>query len=107
MSSALVKAHGGSKMLQSPEGGGSLTLGGLVHKTTKNVPDDVHMKGLSRLIANTTGIPREKPLMAGVIASTVPTHMKSVPEYHKIPAADIGKTKAKRMGQVPYAGKMY
>lgn len=107
MSSKLVKAHGGSRVLQSPEGGGSLTLGGLVMKTTKNAPEDVHMKQLSRLVANTTGIPREKPVMAGVIASTIPTHMKSVPEYHKVPSADIGKTKTKRMGQVPYAGKMY
>jgi hypothetical protein len=107
MSSALVKAHGGSKMLQSSEGGGSLTLGGLVMKTTKNAPEDVHMKQMSRLIANTTGIPKEKPIMAGVIASTVPTHMKDVPEYHKVPSADIGKTKTKRMGQVPYAGKKY
>ena len=103
----MVKAHGGSRMLQSVEGGGSMTLGGILHKTTTNVPQDAHMKGLSRLIAQTTGVPREKPIMDGVIASTVPTHMKSVPEYHKVPAADVGKTKAKRMGQVPYAGKMY
>lgn len=107
MSAALVKAHGGSKMLQSPEGGGSLVLGGIIQKTTKNVPEDVHMRGLSRLVANTTGVPKEKPIMDGVIASTIPTHMKAVPEYHKVPAHDIGKTKAKRMGQVPYAGKMY
>jgi hypothetical protein len=97
MSSKLVKAHGGSKMLQSVEGGGSLTLGGIVHKTTKNVQQDVHMRDL----------PKEKPIMSGVIASTIPMSMKSVPEYHKVPSADIGKTKAKRMGQVPFAGKMY
>jgi hypothetical protein len=107
MSSKLVKAHGGSKMLQSVEGGGSLTLGGLVMKTTKNVQQDVHMRELSRLIANTTGVPSEKPIMSGVIASTIPMHMKSVPEYHKVPSAEVGKTKAKRMGQVPFAGKMY
>lgn len=107
MSAALVKAHGGSKILQSPEGGGSLTLGGIVQKTTKDAPMDVHMKGLSRLVANTTGVPREKPIMDGVIASTIPTHMKAVPEYHKVPKHDQGKTHAKRMGQVPYAGKMY
>lgn len=94
-------------MLQSAEGGGSLTLGGLVMKTTKNSPDDVHMKQLSRLIANTTGVPKEKPMMAGVIASTVPTHMKTVAEYHKVPSADIGKTKAKRMGQIPFSGPKY
>lgn len=107
MSSKLVKAHGGSKMLQSVEGGGSLTLGGVLHKTTTNVQHDVHMRDLSRLIANTTGVPKEKPIMSGVIASTIPSHMKSVPEYHKVPSAEVGKTKAKRMGQVPFAGKMY
>ena len=107
MSSSLVKAHGGSKSLQSVEGGGSLVLGGLVMKTTKNVPEDVHMKGLSRLVANTTGIPREKPMMDGVIASTIPTGMKTVPEYHKVPASEVGKTKAKRMGQVPFQGPKY
>ncbi len=94
-------------MLESVEGGGSLTLGGLVMKTTKNVPEDAHMKDLSRLIANTTGVPKMSPMMDGVIASTVPTHMKDVPEYHKVPAHEVGKTKAKRMGQVPYAGKKY
>ena len=107
MSARLVKAHGGSKSLQSVEGGGSLTLGGLVMKTTKNAPHDVHMKDLSRLVANTTGMLRDTPVMDGVVASTVPTHMKSVPEYHKVPAHDVGKTHAKRMGQVPYAGKKY
>lgn len=94
-------------MLQSVEGGGSMTLGGILQKTTKNMPEDVHMKGLSRLIANTTGVPREKPIMEGVIASTVPVGMKAVPEYHKVPAAEVGKTKSKRMGQVPFSGKMY
>jgi len=107
MSSRLVKAHGGSKMLQSVEGGGSLSLGGLVMNTTKNTPDDVHMKGLSRLVMNTTGVPMDKPAMGGVIASTVPTHMKDVPEYHKVPARDVGKTQPKRMGQVPYQGSKY
>ena len=107
MSSKLVKAHGGSKMLQSVEGGGSLTLGGLVMKTTKNTQEDVHMRELSRLISNTTGVPKEKPIMSGVITSTIPMSMKVVPEYHKVPSADIGKTKSKRMGQVPFAGKMY
>lgn len=107
MSARLVKAHGGSRSLQSVEGGGSLVLGGLIMKTTKNVQEDVHMKGLSRLVANTTGVPKETPMMDGVIASTVPVGMKSVPEYHKVPAHDVGKTKAKRMGQVPYQGKMY
>lgn len=107
MSSKLVKAHGGSKSLMSMEGGGAMTLGGILHKTTTNVQADAHMKGLSRLIANTTGMMSEKPVMDGVISSTIPTGMKSVPEYHKVPASEVGKTKSKRMGQVPYSGKMY
>lgn len=107
MSARLVKAHGGSKTLESPEGGGSLVLGGLVMNTMKNDPKDVHMKGLSRLVANTTGMIEEKPIMSGVIASTIPTGMKMSPEYHKVPKHDVGKTQAKRMGQVPYQGRMY
>ena len=103
----LVRAHGGSKNLQSPEGGGSLVLGGILTKTTTNVPKEAHMRGLSRLVSNTTGVLEEKPIMEGVITSTVPAGMKDTPEYHKVPAHDVGKTKAKRMGQVPYAGPKY
>lgn len=106
MSSKLVKAHGGSKNIVSVEGGG-IMLGGIVSKTTTGVQEDVHMRGLSRLIAQTTGTPREKPIMEGVIASTVPAHMKSVPEYHAVPKSEQGKTKAKRMGQVPFSGPKY
>jgi hypothetical protein len=107
MSSSLVKAHGGSRTLQSVEGGGSLVLGGLVMNTMKDEPKDVHMRGLSRLVANTTGILEEKPIMSGVLQSTIPVGRKMTPEYHKVPAADVGKTKAKRMGQVPYQGSKY
>lgn len=103
----MIKAHGGSRMLESVEGGGSLMKSGIIHDTKKNSPMDVHMRGLSRVIANTTGVPREKPIMEGVIASTVPEHMRAVPEYHKVPAHDVGKTKTKRMGQVAYAGPKY
>jgi len=107
MSASLVKSHGGSKSLQSVEGGGSLVLGGLVMNTMKNDPKDVHMHELSRLVANTTGMLREKPIMHGVLESTIPTGRKMTPEYHKVPAHDVGKTKAKRMGQVPYQGSKY
>jgi hypothetical protein len=103
----MVKAHGGSKSLVSVEGGGSMMLGGIISKTTKGVQHDVHMRGLSRLIAQTTGVPRKEPVMEGVIASTVPAHMKSVPEYHSVPKSEVGKTKAKRMGQVPFSGPKY
>ena len=107
MSSAMVKAHGGSKNIVSAQRGEGIMLGGIISKTTTGMPKDVHMRGLNRLISQTTGIPREKPIMEGVIASTIPTHMKDTPEIHKVPAAEVGKTKPKREGQVPYAGKMY
>lgn len=101
----MVKAHGGPKNMVSM--GGGLILGGLITDTTENSPKAVHMKGLSRLISETTGIPREKPIMEGVLTSTIPEHMKISPELHKVPAREVGKTQAKRMGQVPYGGKMY
>lgn len=103
----MVKAHGGSKNMVSMQKGGGLVLGGLVMDSTANTPKSAHMRGLDRLVAQTTGIPREEPMMEGVLASTIPSHMTDVPELHKVPAREVGKTKSKRMGQVPYAGKMY
>ena len=94
-------------MLQSVEGGGSLLKSGIVQDTMVGTRKDVHMKGLSRLVSNTTGIPRGEVVMEGVIKSTVPAGMRDTPEYHKVPAHDQGKTKAKRLGQVPYAGRQY
>lgn len=107
MSSMMVKAHGGSKNLVSVEGGGAMMMSGILSKTTTNVPKDAHMKQLSRLIAQTTGIPRKEPVMEGVIESTVPSHMKPVPEYIKLPSREVGKTKSKRLGQIPYQGPKY
>ena len=104
MSAMMVRAHGGSKSITSVEGGGSLVLGGIISKTTKGVQEDVHMKGLDRLIANTTGIPREEPIMEGVIASTIPAHMNAVPELHKVPAREIGKTNSKMSVGGTYSG---
>lgn len=103
----MVKAHGGPKSMVTMQKGGGMVLGGLVTDTMANTPKMAHMRGLDRLVAQTTGIPREEPIMEGVIASTIPAHMKDVPEIHKVPAREVGKTKAKRLGQVPYAGKMY
>jgi hypothetical protein len=103
----MVKAHGGSKNLVSTQRKGGLMLGGILEKTTTNMPKEVHMRSLDNLIANTTGMIRDKPIMDGVIASTVPMGMKDTPEIHKVPAKEVGKTKAERMGQVPFAGKMY
>lgn len=100
----MVKAHGGSKSITSVEGGGSLVLGGILTKTTKNLPDDVHMKGLDRLIQNTTGVSGGEAMMEGVIASTVPSHMKDVPELHKVPAREVGKTNSKMSVGGTYSG---
>lgn len=107
MSASMVKAHGGSRMLESIEGGGSLLKSGIVHDTMVGAPKDVHMKGLSRLVSNTTGVPRGEVVMEGVLKSTVPANRQDTPEYHKVPAHEQGKTKTKRMGQVAYAGPKY
>lgn len=98
----MVKAHGGSKDITSVEGGGSLVLGGILTKTTKGVQEDAHMKGLDRLIQNTTGVPRGEATMEGVLASTIPEHMKAVPELHKV--HDKNKTVSKMAAGVPYSG---
>ena len=102
----MIKAHGGSKNIVGSKGEG-IVLGGIIRDTMVNTQRDVKEKHLDRLISQTTGTPREKPIMDGVITSTIPEHMKDVPEYHKVPEKEVGKTQAKRMGQVPYAGKMY
>jgi hypothetical protein len=103
----MVKAHGGSRTIVNMDNESGLTLGGLITNTTTGMDKDVHMKGLDRLISQTTGVPREEPIMEGVIKSTVPSSMKMTPELHKVSAKEVGKTQAKRMGQVPYAGSKY
>jgi hypothetical protein len=76
----MVRAHGGSKDIVSSQRGGGIILGGILKDTTMNSPKVVHMRSLEKLIAQTTGTPREKPIMDGVIAATVPSHMRDVPE---------------------------
>lgn len=90
----MIKAHGG---------GGNM-MGGIISKTTTGVDMPVHMKGLDRLISNTTGIPKKEPVMEGVIASTIPQSMRSMPELHKLPAREVGKTDSKMSVGGPYAG---
>ena len=80
MSAAMIKAHGGSKGVVATGRGGGVVLGGIIQDTTINSPQAVHMKSLERLLSQTTGVPREKPIMDGVITSTVPSHMKTTPE---------------------------
>lgn len=105
MSAMMIRAHGGSKSIKSVEGGGSLVLGGLITKTTTGVQEDVDMKKMDRLIANTTGLMGGRPAMDGVIASTIPSSMRDVPELHKVPAREVGKTNSKMGVGVPYSGK--
>ena len=107
MSASMVKAHGGSKDIVSAQRGEAIVLGGIIKDTKIHSPKDVKEKHLDALISKTTGIPREKPIMSGIIDSTIPKHMKDVPELQKVPAKDVGKTQAKRMGQVPYSGPKY
>jgi hypothetical protein len=71
----MIKAHGGSQ---------NVVLGGILKDTQMNTPRDVKEKHLDRLIAQTTGLPREKPIMDGIIASTIPKHMKDVPGFNVV-----------------------
>ena len=96
-------AHGGSKDLVSTQRKGGLLLSGIVKDTMANSPKAVHMKSLENLIAQTTGVPRERPIMEGVIASTIPSHMKDVPELH--PVHSVGKTDSKMSVGGSYAGE--
>lgn len=102
MSSAMVRAHGGSKDIVSSQRGGGVILSGILKDTTMNSPKAVHMKSLEKLVAQTTGIPRERPIMEGVIAATIPSHMRDTPEM--IPVHDTDKTASKMAAGVPYQG---
>lgn len=98
----MIRAHGGSKDIVSTQRGGGLILSGIVRDTMANSPKAVHMRSLENVISQTTGVPRERPIMEGVIASTVPAHMKDVPELH--PVHDKDATASKMATGVPYAG---
>lgn len=102
MSSAMVRAHGGSKDIVSSARGGGIVLGGILKDTTMNSPAAVHMKSLEKLIAQTTGVPRERPIMEGVIAATVPSGMRDTPEM--MPNHEKDMTASKMTVGVPYAG---
>jgi len=102
MSAYMVKAHGGSKDIVSTQRKGGLILSGIVKDTMANSPKAVHMKSMENLVSQTTGIPRERPIMEGVIASTVPAHMKDTPELQPVHEKDA--TASKMAVGVPYAG---
>ena len=100
MSSAMVMAHGGPKAMTQRKG--TLVLSHIVKDTMANSPQAVHMRSMEGLISQTTGIPRERPIMEGVIAATVPTHMRDVPELHPVHEKDA--TASKMAAGTPYAG---
>lgn len=102
MSAALVKAHGGSKTITTSKGM-AVSESGIVHDTKSGAPHDIRMKGLDRLVAQTTGLVREKPIMAGVLTKTTGDR-KDVPELHKVAKGDVGKTNSKMGVGIPYSG---
>lgn len=79
----------------------------IIHDTMRNAPVDVKEKHLAGLVAKTTGTQMGSPVMSGVLEHTVPAGRRDVPEIHKVMKHDVGKTQTKRMGQVPFAGRMY
>ena len=89
----MIRAHGGSKDIVSTQRMGGLILSGIITDTMANSPKAVHMKSLEGLVSQTTGVPRERPLMDGVIASTVPAHMRDVPELQAVHAKDATDSK--------------
>lgn len=84
MSAAMIMARGGSKDIVSTQRKGGLILSGIIKDTMANSPKAVHMKSLENLVSKTTGVSREEPMMEGVIASTVPSHMRDVPELQPV-----------------------
>lgn len=102
MSAALVKAHGGSKDIVSAQRGEGIVLSGIIKDTKVNSPKDVKEKHLDVLISRTTGIPREKPIMDGILTSTTPRDMEKVPDLQK--NHEKNKTVSKMAAGVPYAG---
>lgn len=78
----------------------------ILHDTMMNAPKDIKEKHLAGLVSKTTGVPMGSPVMSGVLEKTI-TGRKEVPEIHKVAKADVGKTKTKRMGQVPFMGPKY
>ena len=102
MSSAMVRSHGGSKDIVASQRGGGIILGGILRDTTMNSPKAVHMKSLEKLIGQTTGVPRERPIMEGVIAATVPSMMRDTPEL--MPNHDKNMTDSKMAVGGSYAG---
>jgi hypothetical protein len=98
----MVRAHGGSKDVVASARGGGIVLGGILKDTMMNSPKAVHMKSLEKLISQTTGVPREKPIMEGVIAATVPSGMRDMPEL--MPNRDTNMSDSKMSVGGTYSG---
>lgn len=98
----MVRAHGGSKDIVSTQRKGGLILSHIVKDTMANSPKMVHMKSLEGLVSKTTGVPRNEPLMEGVLASTVPASRRDTPELH--PVHDKDATVSKMSVGATYAG---
>jgi hypothetical protein len=98
----MIRAHGGSKDVVASARGGGIVLGGILKDTMMNSPKAVHMKSLEKLISQTTGVPREKPIMEGVIAATVPSGMRDMPEL--MPNRDKNESDSKMAVGGTYSG---
>jgi hypothetical protein len=97
----MIRAHGGSRDIATGRGG-SILLAGILRDTTQNSPAAVHMKNMAGLLSQTTGIPREKPVMEGVLTSTVPASRRDTPELQ--PAHGMDKTASKMSVGATFAG---
>lgn len=97
----MIRAHGGSPSIATGRGG-SIVLSGILTDTTQNSPQAVHMKNLAGLVSNTTGIPRERPVMEGVLTETVPASMRDTPEL--MPMRKEDKTASKMAVGGTFAG---
>jgi hypothetical protein len=105
MSSALLKAHGGSANMVGSKGQ-FVSKGMFVVDTMAGTNKGVKNAHLDNLVANTMGEPGGRPIMDGVLTDTTQgVKSKDVPEIHKV--SGKGKTQPKRMGQVAYAGSKY
>jgi hypothetical protein len=105
MSSALLRAHGGSKVMTGTKGQ-IVSTSMFVKDTMAGAQKTVSKAHLGNLVANTIGEPSGRPVMDGVLTETTQGHKsKDVPEIHKV--SGKGKTQPQRMGQVPYGGKNY
>jgi hypothetical protein len=84
-------ARGGPKAMKDRKG--TLVLSHIIKDTTMGSPQAVHMRGLEGLVANTTGLPAGRPVMEGVLVSTVPAGMRDTPELMPVHEKDATASK--------------